>query len=132
MNKTTIASILLSVVLIGGAVWLSSGSTSGTKGSQSAGVSTTVTDGRQFVDITAKGGYNPRVINAKADMPLVVKMKTENTFDCSAYVVIPSLGYRGTLNQDGTTEIPIPSQPAGTTIRGSCGMGMYGFAINFN
>ncbi|OHA18030.1 MAG: hypothetical protein A3H57_03110 [Candidatus Taylorbacteria bacterium RIFCSPLOWO2_02_FULL_43_11] len=129
MTKSTILSIIVAVGIIGLALWFSG--SSGKGGAEVGALNTTINGDKQYIDIVAKGGYSPKVINAKAGIPLVVKMNTANTFDCSAFVVIPSINYRGTLQKDGTTEIPIPAQPAGTTLRGSCGMGMYGFAINF-
>lgn len=127
MNRSTVLSIIFSLLIIAGAIFLTGGGEVVTDGS----VETTVVGDRQYIDMVAKGGYSPKVINAKADMPLTIKMKTANTFDCSAFVVIPAISYRGTLNLDGTTEIPIPAQKSGTTIAGSCGMGMYGFTVNF-
>ena len=47
-------------------------------------------DGIQYVDISAKGGYSPRVVTAKVSVPTVLRMKTSGTFDCSASLVIRS------------------------------------------
>ena len=128
MTRSTIFSIIFSLLIVSGAIFLTGNSGSA---SVAEGVETTVIGDKQYIDMVAKGGYSPKKINAKAGMPLTIKMKTANTFDCSAFVVIPAISYRGTLNLDGTTEIPIPAQKSGTTIAGSCGMGMYGFTVNF-
>ena len=69
-----------------------------------------VVDGKQVIEIKAKGGYTPREILAKADMPTVIKVKTQGTFDCSSALVIPSLNYRSNLSPSGVTEIEVPPQ----------------------
>lgn len=91
-----------------------------------------IADGKQIITINAKGGYYPRVTNAKANMPTIINLKTENTFDCSSSVYIPSLGYRNTLPASGQTSVDVPAQQAGTSMKGLCSMGMYNFTVNFN
>jgi len=86
---------------------------------------------KQVINITAKGGYSPRVTEATANVPTTLKMKTQGTFDCSSALVIPSINYKKNLPPTGTTEIEIPPQPAGTTLKGLCSMGMYRFEIVF-
>ena len=128
MNKPVIISIVVSVLLVGGAFWLSARSSGGGGGS----VTATIVGGVQYVDITAKGGYSPRVIEAKAGMPTVLRMKTSGTFDCSASLVIPKLSYQKFLQPSGTEEINIPGEQAQGTMQGLCSMGMYNFQIRFN
>jgi len=128
MNKPVIISIVVSVLLVGGAFWLSARSSGGGGGSATA----TIVGGVQYVDITAKGGYSPRVIEAKAGMPTVLRMKTNGTFDCSASLVIPKLSYQKFLQPSGTEEILIPAEQAVGTVQGLCSMGMYNFQIRFN
>jgi plastocyanin domain-containing protein len=94
--------------------------------------SVVTTEGKQVIEISAKGGYLPRTIAAKAGTPTVLKMKTSGTFDCSSALVIPSLGYRANLPSSGETLIEVPSQKAGSTLRGVCAMGMYSFEISFS
>jgi plastocyanin domain-containing protein len=89
-------------------------------------------NGIQYVDVTAKGGYTPSNISAKANTKTILRMKTSSTFDCSSALVIPSINYRNNLPPTAVTEIEIPSQKPGTTLRGACAMGMYRFSINFN
>lgn len=89
-------------------------------------------NGTQIVEITAKGGYAPRTTLAKAEMPTVIKVKTNGTFDCSSALTIPSLGITKHLPPSGETSIEIPAQKQGTTLRGLCAMGMYNFTVNFN
>ena len=87
-------------------------------------------NGKQVIEITVRGGYNPKVSNAKAGVPTIIRFKTNNTFDCSSAIRIPSLKVAQMLPSTGDTDIPIDSPQAGV-LQGSCGMGMYRFAINF-
>jgi len=89
------------------------------------------TDGRQFIEVVAKEGYTPREITAKAGVPLTLKMKTQDNFNCTSAFTIPSLGLRMNLPPTGETAIEIPAQKTGETLRGVCGMGMYSFTITF-
>ena len=91
----------------------------------------TVVDGKQIITITSKNGYSPKVSIAKADMPTVIKMVTNGTFDCGASVSIPSLNYQKSLPATGETLIDVPAQGKGTTLNGTCSMGMYNFSIKF-
>jgi Cu+-exporting ATPase len=125
MTKPILISILVSVVLIGGAFWLA------TKSSGGASATATVVDGIQYVDISAKGGYSPRVVTAKAGMPTVLRVKTSGTFDCSASLVIPKLSYQKFLQPSGVEEISIPGEKAQGTMQGLCSMAMYNFQIRF-
>ena len=86
----------------------------------------------QEITITAKGGYMPRQTSARANVPTILTIKTNSTFDCSASLVIPSLGYKNNLPSSGETKINIPPQKSGTSLKGLCSMGMYSFTISFN
>lgn len=87
-------------------------------------------DGKQIIEITAKGGYQPRISVAKANLPTVLRFKTQGTFDCSSSVRISSMGITKILPQTGTTDVDLGSAQAGT-LEGTCGMGMYPFAVKF-
>jgi plastocyanin domain-containing protein len=130
--KATIISILVAVVMIGGVLML----TAGNKDAARAGVqnenNVTIVDGKQVITIRAKGDYSPNITIAKADIPTVIKMATQATFDCTAALTIPTLGITKNLPPTGETEIEVPPQKAGTTVRGLCAMGMKNFSINFN
>ena len=135
--KNTIISIIIAAAVIIGALILVGGKGSGNDakngGNQVAqGSNVSIKDGKQIVDIRAKGGYSPRVTVAKADVPTTLKINTQGTFDCSTALVIPSLSYRKNLPPSGTTEVEISAQPAGTKLKGLCSMGMYSFEISFN
>jgi plastocyanin domain-containing protein len=89
-----------------------------------------VVDGKQIIEITAKGGYQPRKSVAKAGIPTVIRFNTSGTFDCSSSIRIPSLGISKILPQTGSTDIDIGS-PTVATLKGTCGMGMYPFEVDF-
>ncbi len=127
--KSTIISILIAVVLIGGAVFLVNGKSDAPQGEVKSNV--TVVDGKQIIEIDVKGGYSPRITTAKADMPTIIKMKTSGTFDCSSALTIPSIGYQKNLPQSGITDIEVPAQKVGTNLQGICSMGMYNFSVKF-
>lgn len=86
----------------------------------------------QYVTIIAKGGYSPEVSTAKADVPTKLIIKTDGTYDCSASLVIRSLGYQKILAQTGEETIDLGTPKAGESLQGVCSMGMYSFVINFN
>lgn len=88
-----------------------------------------IVDGVQKIDLTAKGGYLPKVSTAKAGIPTVLSVDTNGTFDCSSALRIPSLKVSESLPMTGTTEIALGTLSPGV-IHGSCGMGMYPFEIN--
>ena len=89
-----------------------------------------VIDGKQIVEINAKGGYQPRKSIAKAGIPTIIRFNTKGTFDCSSSVRIPSLNLSKALPQSGSTDIDIGTGQLGT-LQGSCGMGMYPFEVEF-
>jgi plastocyanin domain-containing protein len=125
--KGIIISIIIAVLLFLGAMMLSS------KQSQSTSIpanNVSVIDGKQIIEIKAKGGYQPRTSVGKAGIPTVIRFNTDGTFDCSASVRIPSLNISKILPQSGSVDIDIGIPQAGI-LRGTCGMGMYPFAIDF-
>lgn len=127
MTKSVLISVCVSALLVMGAFWLATGSSGGKTGSSSA----SIVDGKQFIDITAKGGYSPHIVTAKAGIPTTLRVKTNGTFDCSASLVIPKLSYQRFLQSSGTEEITISREQAQGTIQGLCSMGMYNFQIQF-
>jgi plastocyanin domain-containing protein len=86
---------------------------------------------KQIIEITAKGGYSPDKTIAKAGVPTIIRVKTNNTFDCSSGLRIKSIGYSKNLPPTGITDIDVPAQTAGTTLKASCSMGMYNFSVQF-
>lgn len=90
-----------------------------------------IVNDQQIIALEAKGGFSPTVSIAKAGIPSVLQISTNGTYDCSSAVSIPSLGYRENLPATGVANVEIPAQKAGTTINGTCSMGMYSFSISF-
>ncbi|MBI2634495.1 cupredoxin domain-containing protein [Candidatus Peregrinibacteria bacterium] len=136
MLKQIILSILVSVTIVGGTLWIISNNindnNNDSANTNTDKISTTFdSEGNQIIDITAKGGYWPREIYAKANTPTILKVKTSGTWDCSASLVIPKLSYRNFLQPSGTEEIKIPAEKAVGTVQGLCSMGMYNFKVNF-
>ncbi len=125
--KSTIISILIAIIFILGSILLVNN-----KGSEQFVDynNVTIVDGKQIVEINAKGGYLPRISQAKAGLPTIIRFNTSNTFDCSASIRIPSVGVSKILPNTGSTDIDIGIQKEGK-FRGSCGMGMYPFEIKF-
>ena len=132
MKKMIVFSSLLTIVAVIGIVVLLRNNGTSTAAVASTPSNVSVVGGKQVIQIDAKGGYVPRNTVAKANMPTTLNVKTNGTFDCSSGLSIPSLGYRTNLPPSGVTPIEIPPQPAGTTLKGVCAMGMYNFAVNFN
>jgi plastocyanin domain-containing protein len=126
--KATIISIVGAAVLIVGALVFTQGSSPPDNSAPVNNV--TVVDGKQIIEIRAKGGYQPRKSVAKAGIPTVLRFNTSGTFDCSSYVRIPSLNLSKALPQSGSTDIDINSTNPGT-LKGTCGMGMYPFEVEF-
>ena len=89
-----------------------------------------ILDGKQIIEINAKGGYSPRLSIAKANIPTIIRFNTHGTFDCSASIRIQSLDISKILPSSGLTDIDITNSPTGI-LQGSCGMGMYPFEIDF-
>lgn len=126
--KITIISIVVAGVIIGGAFMLANNNSDDRSVANVNNVS--IVDGRQIIEITARGGYQPQKSVAKAGVPTIIRFKTNGTFDCSSSVRISSLGIFKGLPQTGSTDIDIGSGKIGI-LQGSCGMGMYPFQIEF-
>lgn len=127
MNKPTIISLIIAVVIIGGAY-----SFSRPDNAQGDSSTVSVTNGTQVIDLLAKNGYSPRVISAKAGMPTTLRVQTDGTYDCSASLTVPQLGYRKFLQPTGSEDIAISADQAHGTLNGVCSMGMKSFKIQFN
>lgn len=89
-----------------------------------------IVNGKQIIDLTAKGGYSPQKSIAKAGIPTILRITTSGTFDCSSFVRIPSMNVSKNLTPTGETEIDLGNPKLGV-LYGTCGMGMYPFEINF-
>lgn len=129
----TIIAIIIAGIIIGGSIFLTRGNSSVSKNIPevtSDAKNVTIVDGKQIIEIKAKGGYTPRISFAKADLPTILRFNTDGTFDCSSSVSIPSMKINKILPQTGFTDIDLGSSKLGT-LNGTCGMGMYPFQIEF-
>ncbi len=126
--KATIMSIIVAVVLIGGAFMMTKND-GGTEPVANAN-NVVVVDDKQIITINAKGGYHPRKSIAKAGIPTVIRFNTQGTFDCSSAMRIPSMNISKVLPQTGSTDLDIGTQKV-ATLQGTCGMGMYPFEVEF-
>lgn len=88
-------------------------------------------NGKQLISITAKAGFTPNSFEVAADKSTILRVSTKNTFDCTSTISIPILGINKTLPFSGVTDIELPPQTMGSTLTGTCSMGMYSFTINF-
>ncbi len=134
MNKTasivlTLALVIgLGIVFLGGPTSNNDRATTSTQSAQNVEIK----NGIQYITIDAKAGYSPKVSTAKAGVPTKLVVKTNGTYDCSASLVIRSLGYQKVLPQMGEETIDIGTPKAGEPLQGVCVMGMYNFLINFS
>lgn len=131
MNKT--ASIIITVALVVGMGIVFFGQSKNNYDSTGTqpGENVEIRDGIQYITINAQGGYSPRVSTAQADIPTKLIVKTNGTYDCSAALVIRSIGYQKILPQTGEEIIDLGTPQTGT-LQGLCSMGMYNFAVNFS
>jgi len=124
---------IIPIAFIGFIFFLMSGSSQNNTSNNSGNVKGATMQGdTQIIEIVAKGGYSPRVVNAKANTKTTLNMKTINTYDCSSALIIKDLGVNDSLPQNGIKSYTIPPQKSGTVISGNCSMGMNGFKIKFN
>ena len=130
-----IYSLTIVVVLIGGSFLLKGKSSTQNTNTENSinnkvGDNIEMIDGKQIISIDVKGGYWPRKTVAKAGVPTVIKFNTNNTFDCSLSLRLPSKGINKIVPQTGSSEVDIGTSTPGQFF-GTCGMGMYSFEIEF-
>ena len=93
----------------------------------------TTNPAQQIVEVTAGGGgYSPRKIEAKADVPTILVMKSEGAYGCERAFYIPDLNIGEILPENGQTQFDLGTQAKGTKLLGVCSMDMYYFQIFFN
>jgi plastocyanin domain-containing protein len=128
MNKN-ISIILAIIIVVGTGYFVFGNNLSNTKTEDVAVQNIEIKNGVQYVTIIAKNGYTPKISTVKAGIPTKLIVKTNNTYDCSASLVINSLKYRKMLSPNGETEIDLGILKAGDSIQGVCAMGMYSFEV---
>lgn len=132
MNKTVLLIITFGLIIGIGIIFLNGSSNGGETSLNQPGQNVEIREGVQYITIDAKGGYFPRVSSARADIPTKLIIKTNGTYDCSAVLIIRSIGYQKILSQTGEETIDIGRFQAGSSMRGTCSMGMYNFVVNFS
>jgi len=130
MKPVFVTSLILGFLLVAGAAFFIKRPSAPTHGPAPAALATDAT-GAQIIKITAKDGYSPATTRARAGTPVVLKIKTTDTLDCSAGLRIPALGWSQHLAPTGEVVVQIPAQAAGTVLNGVCSMGMQTFKITF-
>lgn len=132
MRLTVIAIIVAALVISGAIVLSSKGGSSPVADVANAhnAHNVNIVNGKQIIEVSAKGGYQPKKSVAKAGIPTILRFNTNGTFDCSSGVRIPSLGVSKDLPPSGSTDIDI-GNPKVATVQGTCVMGMYTFEVDF-
>ena len=136
--KSTLISIIGAIAILSGAVYLTNNISPSSSSNVTAEApvaeenihNVSIVDGKQIIEINAKGGYSPKVSQAKAGMLTILRFKTNGTFDCSSSISIPSMNISKILPNTGTTDIDLGMQKLGI-LSGTCGMGMLKFTVNF-
>ena len=109
-----------------------SGSETGTTTAAETTAPTADQGTQQVIEVIASGGYSPREIDAKADVPTILIIKSEGAYGCERAFNIPDLGISEILPENGQTQFDLGTHAKGTKLLGVCGMGMYYFQIFFN
>ena len=128
--KSIFVSIFIALVLIFGAIMISNNKSNSNIDTDAIANNVSIVDGKQIIEIRAKGGYQPRKSIAKAGMLTILRFNTNSTFDCSSFIRIPSLNISKALPQTGSTDVDIGVSKVGE-LNGACGMGMYPFEVDF-
>lgn len=130
MNKISLSIITLGLI-VGIGIMIYGGQKNNTEDFAQSNQNVEIRDGVQYVTINARGGYSPRTTSAQAGIPTKLIVKTNGTYDCSAALVIRSIGYKKILPQTGEEIIDIGISQSGTSLQATCSMGMYSFVIKF-
>ncbi len=99
MYKIALSIITVALVIGLGVIFFGGSQNDTETASTQPGQNIEIKDGVQYITIDAKGGYSPRASSAQADIPTKLIVKTNGTYDCSAALVIRSIGYQKILPQ---------------------------------
>lgn len=132
MKKIIYIIITLALVIGLGIVFLGGSKSKNNTETGESAQNIEIKDGIQYITINAKGGYSPKESTAKAGIPTKLVVKTDGTYDCSASLVIRSIGFQKILAQAGEEVVDLGTPKAGQPLQGLCGMGMYSFQIQFS
>ena len=137
MQKNIIISLFISVLVLGGAIYYVTNNTEKKDPENSTSTKTglsnniTIVDGIQYITVSSKSGYTPKISTAQANTPTKLIIKTNGTVDCSASLVIKQLSFHKILPPTGEETIDIGMFQPGEKLQGVCSMGMYSFQIKF-
>ncbi|MCK9344548.1 MAG: cupredoxin domain-containing protein [Candidatus Pacebacteria bacterium] len=131
MQKNTFISVVLSIAIVGGALYFVTKTPEASLGNTEVAQTqnTEMRDGVQYVTLAAKGGYFPKLSSIKPDIPTKLIVKTSGTYDCSASLVVRSIGFQKVLAPTQEEIIDLGTPKPGEKIQGVCSMGMYNFQI---
>jgi len=135
MQKNIIISVIISVaIVIGSLFFLKTDSPKDLTNSSDIpkvvmAKNIEIKDGVQYIIVHAGGGYSPKVSTAKVGILTKLIIKTNNTYDCSASLVIHQIGFKKILKPTGEEVIDLGILKSGESIQGLCSMGMYSFQI---
>jgi plastocyanin domain-containing protein len=80
--------------------------------------------GRQAVDVTVKGGYQPAAIQVQAGQPVRLNFTRREASTCGEEVIFPDFGKRVHLPENQTISLEVvPDKPGEYEF--TCGMNMY-------
>jgi plastocyanin domain-containing protein len=117
LSKFLFVIIVFPILLILGIIFV-------LQGQENIQADTKFENGKQIIEFTAKNGYSPNVINAKAGVESIIRIKTINTYDCTGFLNMPKAGIiNTTLKPTGINEFLLAPQKPGEVIRGSCSTG---------
>jgi len=135
MQKNIIISILISIAIVFGSLFfLTKDSAADLTPSPdipkyTIAENVEIKDGVQYITVKAGGGYSPRVSTVQAGISTKLIIKTNNTYDCTASLVIRQIGFQKILKPTGEEIIDLGILKSGENIQGLCSMGMYNFQI---
>ena len=84
----------------------------------------TTEGGRQEIDVTVRGGYQPAVIVVKAGRPVRLNFTRREASTCGEEVVLPGFGQRAHLPENQTVPVEVTPEKPGE-YEFTCGMNMY-------
>jgi plastocyanin domain-containing protein len=90
---------------------------------QRATATASASDGRQDVEVTVRGGYDPGVIRLKRGVPARIVFDRQETSACSEEIVIPAFGVRRFLAPFKKTPVDFTPTESGKFDM-TCGMSM--------
>jgi plastocyanin domain-containing protein len=131
MNKTALIIITLGLLVFLGIIFTGGPAPQDAINGSVSVQNVNIRDGIQYINIIAKGGYTPSVTQAQSGIPTKLIVETNNTFDCSASLVVRSADFQEVLPKTGETEIDLGTPNKGDTYEGLCSMGMYSFKVDF-